>query len=255
VTASRTGGWVRRVGSAGGGRTYRRRRPINFYGALGAICVVGISSVALARYDYQHPPGPAAVAHPTTADIWYAALGISTCGHQQPALAQNPTAIAAGAYALPSGVIEVHPLLPSQTGHHATLQLFVSGYTGLEVTKTALVLPPVGKAKKPTHWTTGTTCPAGTKDAGKKGHVEIASWANASSSPTLTTNPADVRFTPNMLITIGFVPQGVVPPMPPNSAIRAMFVAHNATTTTLLPPTTSLPGTTTTAPATTTSKP
>jgi hypothetical protein len=252
VTTGNTGGWVRRVGSSGGGRTYRRRRPINYYGVLVVICVLGVSSVALARYDYRHPASAAPQTPPTTADTWYAALGIATCGAQQPALAPNPTATLTGFTALEGGVIQVHPITASQSGHNATLQRFVSAYRGLVVTKDALVVPPSGKQKKATHWTTGTKCPPGTKDAGKIGHVEIASWQNLSSTTAkTTTNPADVVFTNAMLITIGFVPDGVVPPKPPFSAYRAMLQAV-ATTTTLPPATSStLPATSTTAQVTT----
>jgi hypothetical protein len=257
VAASNTGGWVRKVGASGGGRTYRRRRPINFYGVLVVICVLGVCSIALARYDYQHPATAAPPPPPTTKDTWYAALGIATCGVQQPALAPNPTAAASGFTALEGGVVQVHPVLESQTGANATLERFVSAYKGLEVSKDALVVPPSGAQKKATHWVTGKACPAGTKDAGKVGHVEIAYWANLSSTTaTTTTNPSDVRFTNHMLITIGFVPQGTLPPKPPNSAVKAMLTAQvTATTTTLPVPVSTLPGTSTTAHVTSTTKP
>ncbi|HEV3213948.1 MAG TPA: hypothetical protein VGZ03_11200 [Acidimicrobiales bacterium] len=258
MTSSNTGGWVRKVGASGGGRTYRRRRPINYYGILAVICVLGFASVAYARYDYLHPASAAPQTPPTTSDTWYAALGIATCGHQQPALAPNPTALASGFTAIAGGVIQVHPIATTQTGANATLERFVSAYRGLVVRKTGLVLPPLAAHKKATHLITGTKCPAGTKDAGKVGHVEIAYWQNLSSATAkTTTNPADVKFTNNMLITIGFVPDGVVPAKPPSSAIAAMLQAHvSASTTTTLPgTTTTLPGTTTTLPGTTTTLP
>lgn len=250
MTASNTGGWVRKVGASGGGRTYRRRRPINFYGAIAVICVLGVASIALARYTYQHPAAAAGKPQPAVGDVWYAALGIATCGEQQPALAQNPTAVVNGFTALPGGAIQVKPVLSSQTGSNATLAKFVAAYRGLEVSKTTLVIPPSGKEKKATTWTTGMKCPTGTKDAGKVGHVEIATWKTLSSTTAkTTTDTADVHFTQNMLITIGFVPEGVLPPKPPNSAIKAMLNAHVSTSTT-----TTVPATSTTAHVTTTTK-
>jgi hypothetical protein len=249
VATSNTGGWVRKVGSSGGGRTYRRRRPINYYGVLVLICVLGVASIALARYDYQHPAGAAAEAGaPTTSDIWFAAYSISTCGVTQAALPTNPTGAAAGAYALPDGVIRVHPVTKTQTGSDATLALFVDGYKGLTVGTDKLVVPPTGRVTKSTTWTTGMTCPKGTKDAGKVGHVEIAYWKNFSATKaSIATSPSDVRFSQNMLITIGFVPEGAVPPRPPASAINAMVAAISPTsTTTSSTTTTTLHGTTTT---------
>ncbi len=245
MASSNTGGWVRKVGATGGGRTYRRRRPINYYGVLIVICVLGVASIALARYDYQHPAGAASstTGAPTTSDTWYAAYSISTCGSTQAALTTNPTSASAGAIALPDGVIKVHPVSKSQTGSNATLALFVDGYKWLIVTKDELVVPPTGAATKSTTWTTGTKCPKGTKDAGKTGQVEIGYWKNLSATTAATaTTPAGVRFTPNMLVTIGFVPVGAVPPRPPSSAVDAMLAAISPSTTT----TTAAQGTTTT---------
>ena len=223
MASSNTGGWVRKVGSAGGGRTYRRRRPINYYGVLALICVLGLASIAYARHQYQRPAAAAVVSGPTTSDTWYAAYSISTCGTTQPALTANPTAAAAGAVALPDGAIQVHPVTTAQTDAGATLALFVDGYKGLTVTKDTLVVPATGKGTKSTTWTTGTKCPDGTKDAGKAGHVEIAYWKNLSATvATTATSPSDVRFTRNMLITIGFVPErGRAAAKPPTaSAMR-----------------------------------
>jgi hypothetical protein len=221
------------VGASGGGKTYRRRRPINFYGVVVVVCVLGVASVALARYSYQHPAQAATPTPPVVGQKWYAASAISTCGVTQAPLAPNPASQGAGATALGSGVILVSPATSAQTGANATLQLFVNGYHGLVVTKDKLVMPPQPNTVKTPTWTTGMTCPKGTPDAGKKGHVEIAKWKNLSSKVASTaTDPAAVAFSPNMLVTIGFVPDGAVPPRPPSSAVNAMFAATTTTTTT-----------------------
>ena len=243
MASSSTGRWVRRVGSAGGGRTYRRRRPVNYYGVIAVICVLGVSSVALARYDYRHPAGASAFqSPPTTQDTWYAALGISVCGDEHPALAPNPFGAASGFQAIEGGAIKINPKTSSQTGTNATLAAFVRAYPGLTVTPSALVLPPSGKEKRSTTLRSGSACPTGSKDAGKVGHVEIAYWRNlAATRFSTTSDPAFVRFSPNQLITIGFVPTGTNPPKPPASAISVML-SPPSTTTTLPVPSTTAPG-------------
>jgi hypothetical protein len=244
VAASNTGSWVRRVGASGGGRTYRRRRPVNFYGVLVIIVVLGIASVGLARYDYQHPAGAVSTTPPAIGTTWVAALGISSCGTQLQALAPNPKAGTDGFQALKDGVIQIAPLSSAQAGNHAVLSAFIAHYPGLVVTSSKLRVP-LGKR----HFLTrvaGERCPKGTKDAGKVGHIEIATWPNlAATTPTVTSDPADVKFSQGELISIAFVPNGVAPPQPPSAAIVAMEAAESTVTTT----------TTTTVPATTTTKP
>ena len=240
MAASNTGGWVRRVGASGGGRSYRRRRPVNFYGILGLIFVFGLTSVGFARYNYRNPP-----AGPTSS---YAALAIFACGSPVPSLAPN-----AGNYrALAGGVVE------STTTGSPTLNQFASGYVGLKLTSSGLQFPAVSsKHPHSQSYSNGDKCPKGTKDAGRVGHVEIAYWPTLESSkPTLTTDPSTVPLTSRVQISIGFVPKGVTPPRPPASVIAAMDSAISAsataTTTTTLPNTIPTNSTTTTNPTTTT---
>lgn len=240
---------MRRVGSSGGGRTYRKQRPVNFYGILAVIVVVGLLAVTWARYDYQHPAGAASQSPPTVGTQWFAALGVSICGDQHAELAPDPDATG-GFNVLENNVIEVAPLTAAETGANATLSKLLVGY-GIVATKAELYLPASGSTEKPTIYTAGEKCPKGTKDAGRPGQIEIATWKNVlvnPNKPTLTTNAASVRFTPNMLISIGFEPKGVVPLRPSETAIAAMLSSTPSTTTTTLPAAT----TTTTLPATTT---
>jgi len=240
VAESDTGGWVRRVGASGGGRTYRKQRPLNFYGVIVLVCVIGTLSVAWARYEYRHPAAGSTTAQPRIGTTWYAAQGTSACGADQPALASNLTA-SGGFHALGNGAIRIAPATQAQAGTNATLDKFISRYIGLVVTSRRLVLPgPRGLPNPATTWRTGQKCPSGTKDAGKVGTVEIATWPNVGSAvPTITTDASKVRFTSNMLITFYFGPSGVTPPKPPASAIAAMFSGPTSgTTATTLPTTT-----------------
>jgi hypothetical protein len=252
VASTNTGGWVRRVGAAGGGRTYRKRRPINFYGVVVTIVVLGIGSVGWARYEYTHHTTVAAP-NPTSQAL-YEALGINVCGREQPPLPANSAVETTGFGALAGGAIEVHPTTDADSGPNATLAKFVDSYPGLVVSKSELVIPAAHPtAKHPTNtYLAGSVCPKGTPDAGKSGQVVIATWADiGSTKPKLYTEPSKVHFTPvgatpgNMLITIAFVPSGTIPPKPPATAIGAMLSPPTTTTTT-----TSTSTTTTTSPAT-----
>jgi hypothetical protein len=245
VASSNTGGWVRRVGSAGGGKTYRRRRPINYYGIIGVVCVLGVLSVALARYDYRNPASAASkVTTPTTSDDWFAATGIFVCGSELAPLPANGTPSSTGFTAQSGGYLKINPKDSSQTGAKATLAAFVADYHGLTLSSTVLTLPPLTKGGKAVTYTNGDTCPKGTKDHGKKGQVAISYWRNLSATKVTSTNQAGlVHFSPNMLITFGFVPSGTAMPKPPDSAIAAMLAAPTATGVT----TTTAPTTTTTA--------
>ena len=252
MAESNTGSWVRRVGASGGGRTYRRQRPVNFYGVLVIIVILGLLSVAFARYEYRHPAN-ASTTPPTVGTTWFAALGTNACGSQQPPLSPNPITLG-GYHALSFGALKIAPTKASEAGENATLQKFIDGYLGLKVTSQTLAIPGLrGLPNAATTWNTGDKCAKGTKDAGKVGHVEIAYWPNIIvKKPTISTDPTKVRFTPNMLITFFFGPEGTTPPKPPESAIKAMLNAaltSQATTTTLLPVTTTTQPTTTTTTA------
>jgi hypothetical protein len=245
VAESNTGGWVRRVGSSGGGRTYRKRRPINFYGILVVVVVLGLASVGYARYLNRNPSASATAIPPAVGTKWFAALGIDACGVQQLPLTPNPGS-PSGFTALPGGVIQVKPATASEAGNNATLSKFVDGYHGLAISATKLVVPAASGAPDPaTNWRAGEKCPAGSKYAGKAGYPLIAYWANVGSgSPNVANDPTKVKFSPNMLVTMFFGPKGVKPPQPPQSAITAMLSAPtttNTTTSTSLPTTTSLP--------------
>lgn len=251
VTASDTGGWVRRVGASGGGKTYRRRRPINFYGVIGLVVVLGLASVSWARYEYRHHTASAATAVAPVVNQqppWYAALGVDACGSQLPALPANPIAATTGFQAVKGGAIEIEPKAASQAGTNATLARFVDAYEGLTVTNKELSVPYTsGNRISAKTYTAGEACPKGTPDAGKIGEIEIAVWPNFdATSPTIYSKTSSVRFSSNQLITFAFVPMGTTPPKPPALAIKTMFNPPTTTTTTTTSTSTTIPATPTT---------
>jgi hypothetical protein len=251
---------VRRVGASGGGRTYRRQRPVNFYGVIALIVVLGTLSIIWARYEYQHPTGAAAATPPAVGTTWYSGLGITACGVAQPELAPQPGSVS-GFTAQANSLIRVSPANKTFAGTNATLDKFVSGYKGLVVTASELALPGKNGAADPaTTWKTGEKCPAGTKDAGQTGEVQIAVWPNViSTKPTLTTSSSSVKFAPRQLITFYFGPKGVTPPKPSTTTIAALLQASatagtTTTTQTIKVTPTTAATTTTSASTTTTSK-
>ena len=249
MAKSTTGKWVSRVGAAGGGRSYRRSRPVNYYGILGVVVILGLASVVLARYEYQHPQhhhAQPAVA-PKIGTTWYAALGVDNCGARVASL--PPGTSTGGLSLLASNVIKVAPISSADAGHNATLAQFSRENAGVTATATNLDLT---TAHGHLRLTTGQRCAAGTPDAGRTGRVVYAYWPTLSSTtPTLTTKPGAIKLARYLRVTLAFVPQGVTPLAPTKATLNAMVqVAVTPTTTT-----TTVPVTPTSVPLTPTSVP
>jgi hypothetical protein len=252
------------VGSQGGGKTYKKTRPSNFYGALAVIVVLGLALTAYSRYEYQNPAKRAATTTiaPGIGSIQYAALSIQDCGTMLPSLVPDETYKGGGFIVGPDDVVRLTPLTSADAGKNATLATFAKEYSGLKVTSTELAVPKgAGLANPKTTYKTGDVCGPTTKYAGKTGKVEYAYWSSfAQKSPTITTNPADIKFTKELRLALAFEPAGVTPSVPSQSTVNHMVadtVTPTTTTTTTLPTTTTtvpLATTTTTASTTTTTK-
>ena len=238
--------------------------PVNWYAALVIIVLIGLVSVAVAKYHYnQNPP----VVEPTTNTTWHAALAFDICGATQPALAASPSTATTGLTTTGDGVLLIQPKNASEAGNNATLGKFADGYTGLTLTNTTLKYP---SASVPLY-KNGQKCGKGTPDAGKVGEVEARWWVITTKTENnqlvqtgglTTVKPADLKFVNRQLITVGFVPENVQLPKP-TAAIRPLLqvLAGSqpvATTTTTAPSaatTTPASTTPTTAASTTTTKP
>lgn len=250
VASSNTGGWVRRVGSAGGGRTYRRRRPVNYYGAIGLVVFLGLGSVALARYDYEHPTSKSSTA--LTGQPFTAALGFDACGSQLAPLQYETATQPKGISVLDGGAIWVNAIGKDESDLHRTLADVAKIVPGLTVTHTDLIIPKRGSAKRQ-EFVSGTTCPKGTPDAGKVAELEFATWPSiAALTPKVTTDPGKVTLTANLEVTVAFIPKGARPLRPPDSVIRSMITGATTATTTTTTTTTTSTSTTTTSTTTTT---
>ena len=254
MARSSSGKSVARAAATGGGTTYRGQMPVNWYAALVIIVIIGVASIALAKYNYNKVP---VVVEPTIGTSWHAGLAFDVCGTMEPAIPASPSS-ATGLTTSGSGVILVEPKTSSEAGNNATLGKFADGYTGLTLSNTELKLPSSGA----TAYTNGQKCATGTPDAGKVGIVQARSWLISTTTGknheevetggATTTEPADLKFANRQLITSGFVPEGTAMPKPPASTILALqqvLAGGQAPVTTT---TTAAGATTTTAPSVTT---
>jgi hypothetical protein len=263
VAKSATGRWVSRVGASGGGKAYKKTRPGNFYGALTVIVVLGLVATVFARYEYEHPAkNPAGVA-PKIGATWYAALSIQACGKYLPYLSTDTALKAQGMYALPANVLKISPVSAADSGNNATLAQFGNEYPGLVISTSQMNVPKnaLGTANPNTSFTNGQACPTGkgTLYPGQPGKVVYAYWLYGQKKPTITTNPASIKFAPDIRITVAFDPAKVVPKPPSQTTVNAMVADSTtvtSTTTVTTPPVTTTTAksatTTTTVPSTTT---
>jgi hypothetical protein len=261
VAKSTSGKWVSRVGAAGGGKTYQKTRPSNFYGALIVIVILGLALTAYSRYEYQNPvKHHKVVVSPAIGSVQYAALSIQACGVTLPYLVSDTTYKGGGFIVGSDDVVRLTPLTAADAGNNATLKTFATEYSGLTATSKELAVPKgAGVANPKTTYKNGDACGSTTKYAGKTGKVVYAYWSTlGQETPTLTTNPAKIKFTKDLRVTLAFEPTGVTPTAPSAKSVDEMVLdATTPTTTTTAPVTTTtapLSTTTTTTPTTTTTK-
>ncbi len=260
MAKSATGKWVSRVGSAGGGKAYKRTRPSNYYGILLVIVVLGLVATALARYDYQHPSKAAKGSPPAIGTTWYGALAVQACGTTLPYLTADPT-VTGGFKVESDNVIKLDPTSAADAGKNATLGQFANEFPGLIASSNELAIPnSKGTADSKTTYRNGQTCPTGTMYAGQSGQVEYAYWTSLSqTTPTITTNPDNIEFAQYLRVTMAYDPKGVTPSPPTQTTVDEMsaaIISSANTTTTTAGTTTTTTGTATTtttvAPVTTT---
>lgn len=254
MARSSSGKSVARAAATGGGATYRGQMPVNWYAALVVIVLVGLGSIAFAKYHYDQTP---AVVEPTTTTTWHAALAFDICGTMEPALAASPTSATTGLTSSGNGVLQIAPKSASEAGNNATLGKFAEGYTDLTLTNTSVKYP----SDKVPLYTNGEKCGTGTPDAGKAGEVEARWWVLTTKTGKngeleqagglTTVKPADLKFANRQLVTVGFVPANTSLPKPPTSSITALLQVLSGTQPVATTTTTVAGATSTTAPSVT----
>jgi hypothetical protein len=252
VAKSTTGKWVSRVGSAGGGKAYKKSRPSNYYGILVVIVVLGIVATLLARYDYQHPATAATGPEPRIGTTWYAGLSVEACGTTINLVPD--TQYKGGFVVQANNVLKISPVTAADAGNHATLAQFANEYAGLTISASEIAVPDVsGAATKATTFKNGDACPTSSKYSGQTGQVSYAYWTSfGQKKPVVTTNPASIKFSQYLRVTMAFEPKGVTPQAPSQATVNAMVQA-GSTSTTVTPST--LPITSSTVAGSTTSTP
>lgn len=211
---------VSRVARTGGGRTTRRSSGSwGFPLVMGIVVLLGVLGVWFSRDSAHHK---ASADQPTVNDHWHAAYGWDICGNFLPDLPQPQNLI--GLHTHGDGVIHIEPQDPIQdTGKHATLGRFISGYPGLKLSKDSFsVLNQTWKNGEP-------------KCDGKPGEVVVSSNGKQFAPPN---DPNNLKVPKNGWITIAFVPKGTTVPPPPNWQDRVNKAnggagEHNNTPTTM----------------------
>jgi hypothetical protein len=222
VAKSTLGKTVSRVGSSGGGRTYRRQRPLNFYAVVAVIALLGISLVAYSRYERQNPPS---AVFPAINDKGYNGLASEECGTALPNL---PNQVGTQTYSvITNNVLQIAPTTASQAGTNATVGEFIKQMPGYSFSTSKMTFPGAnGKVSAATTFTGGEKCPTGSKYAGQPAYPVIAVWrTSAQAKPTLTTKPSSVHLSSYMLFSFAFEPTGISPARPSSATISAMFAA------------------------------
>ena len=256
MARSSSGKSVARAAATGGGTSYRGQMPINWYAALVVIVLVGIASVAVARYHYAKAP---VAVPPIVGQTWHAALAVDICGKSEPALPATASGSGNGLTTTGSGVLLIAPKTSSEAGKNATLGKFAKEDGTLKLTNTSVQYPG-GVAYK-----NGEKCAAGTPDAGKVGVVRARWWTLSTTSESggsetkqvgglYTSSPANLRLRNSQLITLGFGPSSASLPKVPASTELALLQVISGTSAPLTTTTTAATATTTTtsSPAATT---
>jgi len=116
-------------------------------------------------------------------------------------------------YALTADVLKISPVSAADSGNNATLAQFGNEYPGLLISSTQMNIPKnqLG-ASNPRRPTPTDRLPdrQGTLYPGQAGKVSYAYWTTfGQKKPTITTNPATIKFAPEIRITMAFDPVGV----------------------------------------------
>ncbi len=212
--------------------------PINWYAALVVIVLLGIASIAVARYHYVKTP---TAVQPFVGQTWHAGLAVDICGKEEPVLPPTASGSGQGLSSAGNGVLLIAPKTASEAGNNATLGKFAKENGTLVLTNTSIQYPG-GVAYK-----NGQKCAAGTPDAGQVGVVRARWWilnGGKQVGGSYTSAPASLKFRNSQLITLGFGPSSATLPQVPASTQKALQQVINGTSAPLT--------TTTTAPTTTT---
>ena len=233
MAKSTSGKWVSRVGSAGGGKTYGKTRPSSFYAIVVLIVVLGLALVVFSRYEYQHPVKKVVV-EPAIGTTEYAGLSIQDCGVTLPFLASDSTN--KDGFIVGSDDVDscLAPLCRrrGQQRDGEDLRVRVSPDSLRRLRSSQCPRQPAPQMPATT-FKNGDVCGPKTKYSGKPGKVVYAYWTSFDQKkPTLTTNPAKIKFVKDLRLTMAFEPTGVTPTAPTSTTTDQMVLQATTSSTT-----------------------
>jgi hypothetical protein len=252
---------VARAARTGGGRTRRGTSSMLWPGLMALVVILGTAGIVYSR-DQRQPDNtrPLPAANGVAGDHWHAALGVDICGTFAPNIPDSGTD-PLGIHTHGDGVVHIHPFSTTASGKRAKLSVFFDT-VGADISASKIKLPNDDTTHK-----NGQSCQSGPAT------VQTKVWDSRDPSDQgriVPGNPADIRPTDGMLITIAFVPAGTDIPRPPSAdqldklsdvgtqptdatkdTTTTAPADPNATTTTVAGSTTTAPGATTTVAPTT----
>jgi hypothetical protein len=194
---------VSRVARTGGGRTARGRGSLLWPGVLTLTVVLGTFLIFYSRDQNQTGIDSAP---PQRGDHWHAAYSFYICDKFLPPITDQNDPV--GIHTHGDGVVHVHPTSVSSSGGNATLERFMEAVNG-KVSSSEIKLPGQKTMKN------------GMKCGEKEGRVEARTWtgetAPGDEGKLVVGNPADIRLTDRVLITVAFVPADTKVPPPPTA--------------------------------------
>jgi len=198
------------------GKTARVRReiPAGFYATLILIIILGVAAIGYSKYQLDHPTSAASSSvQPAVGITWYSVVAFDDCGTYSAPLAKSPKPTKSSKpfiSSLGNGVIKVQPQNSSEIGHNANLGALVAHTSGLSITKSGFRLPG-GKR---------VLVSAGCR--GKPAKFGVYVWPSLlARKPVLYTDPANVLFENDAIISVAVLPKGAEPKLPPDAAAIA----------------------------------
>ena len=203
-----------RAAATGGGTTYRGQMPVNWYAALVIIVLVGLGSVALAKYNYNSnaPCGATDDEHDVARRTGHRHLRHHRAGPPGESCRAPPRAH----FVRAAGSSSFRRAAPARPGRTRRSGKFASGYTGLTLTNTTIQYP------HGVLYQNGERCAKGTPDAGKVGEVRARWWVLSTQTGKNgepqqvgglnTVQPGNLRFTNRQVITAFFGPDNATIP-------------------------------------------
>jgi hypothetical protein len=206
---------VARAARAGGRRTGRRRQ-LGFPVAIGAVVILGLLLVVVAREGNQASAD--ATNPPKRGEHWHASYGVYVCDRFLTNVSDKGSD-ALGIHTHDDGLIHIHPFSNGAAGKQANMGKFFD-QVGMKVGDSAITLPSAEPFDGRLYQEGETTC------GGKAATVKIVRWKSAleaaegaKPTKTFTEDFGKVRFTEDLgAYTIAFVPKGVEVPAPPGAS-------------------------------------